>query len=967
VNSFQFLVFSFQFLVCSVLSQPLDAFEYKYTDNSANIALGKPVKVSSSAETPGWMSEYLVDGITHSTDLKRKGWSSAFGIDANWRGCNEWVEIDLDAIYRINRVAVYTINDSSVDSNFPVDFRIQVSEDEVVWADVVVETDYEKKENSVQNFTFDPINARYVRFVGTKFKAVKKYRLMQFAEIEVYHVPATNTLSGKIEMTADSSYKLYVNGTLSATGDIQMPIQPVNVTLKSGTNIIAVEANSIGEYGGLLGQITIDGKLFFTTNNMWKMSASAPEGWNTLAFDDTTWEYAKDRGPYGVFPWKYDLSGLPKNTLARWIWNPDNVKSKHYFRFTFYIDSITGAVTATYLSPETSPVPETYSKPRTAVLPVVPAPLWNLAKNGTPEFVIVKNVSADIVENFAAAELQSYLKRMIGTEPSIATDLDKTKINILLGSPASNRDVSDALKNIGVTVNENSLGYDGYIMRTTVYKGNKMILLSGYKPRAVLYAAYHLLETLGCRFLGPKTVPSNEIVPFLPNLTVDNLNDTQIPVRKLRMMSNGPYFASDTETLEKMVDWGTKNHYNSFLLTLRVKDRNGNTLFSPWEPYDPTPLTKRGFEIMMAGHNWVEFIENPTSTWYTDEANIQKFLENVKAYTLGHPEAAAIGAWQMDGPRGKIRIDRNGQTWRFTEWNLYIMNRIAEMFRANGIDKRVMWMAYVESNRPPDYIAPDPLLDLYYYHAWQNYQAPLNSETADKQVDWILNDYYRRPQNSDHAPEPIPDSLLAQRPVVENWSKYLSNKNFQGDKIVVDHLSAGIGIVLKYPAISYTILGPVYSLEDDRRYERESGFNGYTNCFSYTDFGDYLFPVSPDPYLHRRMAETLWNDLANRDILDNGFYTAYYGAKYATRVIRFFDKVYFELLADKRDYYSVKKIMGDLYATLTDLRNTMLNDTDVTDEQKAKIDIVYNWYNRRVIPYKLQYYNKGEVSSGLIY
>jgi hypothetical protein len=115
------------------------------------------------------------------------------------------------------------------------------------------------------------------------------------------------------------------------------------------------------------------------------------------------------------------------------------------------------------------------------------------------------------------------------------------------------------------------------------------------------------------------------------------------------------------------------------------------------------------------------------------------------------------------------------------------------------------------------------------------------------------------------------------------------------------------------------------------------------------------------------MSETLWNDLADRDVLDSEFYIRYYGAKYATKVMQFFDKIYFEVLADKRDYNSVKNVMGDLHTTIIDLRNTMLKDTDVTEEQKARIEIVYNWYNRRVIPYKLQYYNKGDVSIELVF
>ena len=67
-------------------------------DNPVNIALGKSVKVSSLAEISGWLPEYLADGITDPSNF-RKGWSSAFGITANMRGRNEWVEIDLGAIY----------------------------------------------------------------------------------------------------------------------------------------------------------------------------------------------------------------------------------------------------------------------------------------------------------------------------------------------------------------------------------------------------------------------------------------------------------------------------------------------------------------------------------------------------------------------------------------------------------------------------------------------------------------------------------------------------------------------------------------------------------------------------------------------------------------------------------------------------------------------------------------------------
>ena len=931
-------------------------------DNPVNIALNKTVMVSSSLENGGWLMEHLVDGIRE-TNPARKGWSSVLGIPVNKR-CREWIMIDTEAIYRINRVDIYPAEDG-----FPVDFRIQVSEDKVVWADVVVKMNYVLFGNSVQNFIFNPVNARYVRIVGTKLREAGTDSVMRLSEIEIYPVPKTSSLSANIILTADESGILYINGVQAANGLSREKARSVDFELKKGINVIAAEVKNSGTnphgYGGLAAQITIDGKMFFITNEMWKLSPEGPHGWKDINFDDNNWEFACDHGPYGKFPWKYDIPEMPKDSLARWIWHSDEkYTGKLFFRFTVKMNSETGEVTARQPSERTPP------DFRKLVFPPVSYPLWKLAEDGVPRFVIVKNPNADETEDFAAEELRYYLGRMIGTNPQIVTKPDSTKINIVAGTPSTDTEIVNILDNAGITINSDSCGYDGYIVKALNCLDNKIILISGSKSRSVLFGVYYLLENLGCRFYGPKTVPSNEIVPDTPNLFVGNIDEVRKPVTKFRMMSNGSYYASNTATLEYMADWGIKNGYNSILLTLRLKNPDGN-FYNPWEPYDPSPLTKRGFEIMMAGHNWAGFVDTSDKAWYTKEENVETFLKNVKAYAEGHPEAAGIGAWQMDGPKGKIRIEHEGedgtQLWRFTEWNLYLMNRIAQDFRAEGINKRVMWMTYVESNRPPDFILPDPLIDIYYYHQFQNYHAPLNSPAGEKQVDWSLNDWYRRPQNSDWADEPIPDLLLAQKPVVNTWSKYLSGINFQGDAVLVDHISTGIGITLKYPAISYTNLGPVYSLEEDRRYEREQGFNGYTNCFGHGDYSDNYNPVNPDPYLHRRMAEALWDDISGRNIRDSDFYYHFYGEKYAVKIMQFFDQVYFEALADKRDYHSVKNCMGNLFTAINGLRKAIINDEEMSPEQKARIETVYNWYTRRVIPYKLQYYNRGSFVPEMIF
>ena len=72
---------------------------------------------------------------------------------------------------------------------FPLDFTIQVSNDNTNWTTVVTQTNYAKPGNSVQSFNFTTQNARYIKVQGTNLRQVasdNNYYRMQLAEIEVY-------------------------------------------------------------------------------------------------------------------------------------------------------------------------------------------------------------------------------------------------------------------------------------------------------------------------------------------------------------------------------------------------------------------------------------------------------------------------------------------------------------------------------------------------------------------------------------------------------------------------------------------------------------------------------------------------------------------------------------------------------------------------------------------------------------
>jgi regulation of enolase protein 1 (concanavalin A-like superfamily) len=141
--------------------------------------------------------------------------------------------------------------------------------------------------------------------------------------------------SADITVTCDNGYDLYVNGALvGSDGTWEQAQTYQDVALQSGTNVIALACTDTGGVAGLLGEFTVDGQRTGTSTS-WKVSLSAPGGWNTAGFDDSGWAAATDYGAPGVSPWG-TVSGMPLDTPGRWIWSSDNdLDDAVYVRYTF--------------------------------------------------------------------------------------------------------------------------------------------------------------------------------------------------------------------------------------------------------------------------------------------------------------------------------------------------------------------------------------------------------------------------------------------------------------------------------------------------------------------------------------------------------------------------------------------------------------------------------------------------------
>ncbi|MBM3474664.1 MAG: hypothetical protein FJX75_15475 [Armatimonadetes bacterium] len=111
-----------------------------------------------------------------------------------------------------------------------------------------------------------------------------------------------------VVIAVDNSYTLYVNGVEVGKGEGWAAAQRWDLTtfLRTGLNVIAVEAHNAGGPAGVLARLAakVDGKAVRTDSNAsWRASRQAPPGWTETGFDDSAWEPVVSFGAPPVGPW----------------------------------------------------------------------------------------------------------------------------------------------------------------------------------------------------------------------------------------------------------------------------------------------------------------------------------------------------------------------------------------------------------------------------------------------------------------------------------------------------------------------------------------------------------------------------------------------------------------------------------------------------------------------------------------
>jgi hypothetical protein len=119
-----------------------------------------------------------------------------------------------------------------------------------------------------------------------------------------------NAAKAWLQICVDNNARVWLNGTeIGVTGGWQQPMTvDVTASLRSGKNVLAVDAYNIDGFAGALFSITaLDdaGQKFvdIVSDNTTRSSIEPSEGWMAIGFDDGGWKPATEFAMYGEGPW----------------------------------------------------------------------------------------------------------------------------------------------------------------------------------------------------------------------------------------------------------------------------------------------------------------------------------------------------------------------------------------------------------------------------------------------------------------------------------------------------------------------------------------------------------------------------------------------------------------------------------------------------------------------------------------
>ncbi len=316
-----------------------------------------------------------------------------------------------------------------------------------------------------------------------------------------------------------------------------------------------------------------------------------------------------------------------------------------------------------------------------------------LAENGRSDYRIVVADDASPSTRHGAEELQMFLQQMTGAKLPIVSDREPMGgREIILGNSAH-------LKSLGLSIDFEELGREGYVIRTA---GSHLVIAGG-ALRGNMYGVYGLLEDhLGCRWFAPGV----SRIPKCDKLVLGPINDKQIPVLEYREPFTYDCFDGD---------WCARNRVNSS--SGRLEEKHGgrirfgggffvhtfNRLVPPDKYFDEHPE----YFSMVKGKR----LKERSQLCCTNEDVIRICTQGILEAMRAQPDAFVFSVSQNDWHN--YCECENCQALAKKEDSqiapvLQMVNRVAEAVEKEFPDKAIETLAYQWTRRPPKTMRPRP-------------------------------------------------------------------------------------------------------------------------------------------------------------------------------------------------------------------------------------------------------------------
>ncbi len=285
------------------------------------------------------------------------------------------------------------------------------------------------------------------------------------------------------------------------------------------------------------------------------------------------------------------------------------------------------------------------------------APLTIVSEGRARAAIVVEAGEAKAMK--AGQALQAYVEKMSGARLALAEEgqavPDDLAIRLLVGHTQAARELGVEIPSgYDTTIRQAIFEEEGYVLKTV----GRDIVIGGNNDGAylgTLYAAYALLERLGCRWYFPGDW--GEVVPGKKTITVPELDAVSRPDFPVRSINPSGWVPMPGNERELYREWGEKIGFNFAQFYPTVGDGFLAYLVPPNDYFESNPeffaMNERG-DRHAGTHATVGYYENHTMLCLSNPDVFTESVKNLQAAfagekKMGNVSGLGVGLSPPDG------------------------------------------------------------------------------------------------------------------------------------------------------------------------------------------------------------------------------------------------------------------------------------------------------------------------------